>query len=191
MPRSQRPSSKRSANSTKNTAGDIVASPSTSDSAGPPSARSADTSVAPVSPPTGNALVKRKIGRPALTKAPEPFASEILAWISKGKTLLAYCEQKGKPARQTITGWFDIDEEFRGHYKAAREIGFEAMFEQCGEIADIEPETPVQAAWRRYQIDTKLKILRMANPAKYGEKVAVDHGGGITLNVITGVPDGE
>jgi hypothetical protein len=191
MPRSPTKSSKRSESSTKSTDGAIVASPKPSDSAGPPSARSAATSAAPLSPPTGNALVKRKIGRPALTKAPEPFASEVLAWISQGKTLLAYCEQKGKPARQTITGWFDLDPEFFSHYKAAREAGFEAMFEQCGEIADIEPETPVQAAWRRYQIDTKLKILRMANPAKYGEKVAVDHGGGITLNVITGVPDGE
>jgi hypothetical protein len=145
----------------------------------------------PLSQPTGNVPVKRKVGRPALTKAPEPFAIEILAWISQGKTLLAYCEQKGKPTRQTIVNWLDTDHEFLCHYKAARETGFEAMFEQCGEIADIEPETPVQAAWRRYQIDTKLKILRMANPAKYGEKVAVDHGGGIVLNVITGVPDGE
>jgi hypothetical protein len=191
MPRSQKPSSKKSGNSTKIKGGDIVVLPSTSISVGPPSAKSADTNVAPASPQTGNAPVKRKVGRPALTKAPEPFASEILAWISQGKTLLAYCEQKGKPARQTITGWFDVDPEFFSHYRAARENGFEAMFEQCGEIADIEPETPVQAAWRRYQIDTKLKILRMANPAKYGETVAVDHGGGITLNVITGVPDGE
>jgi hypothetical protein len=191
MPRSQRPSSKRSANSTKNTAGDIVASPNTSDSAGPPSAKSADTSVAPVSQPTGNALVKRRVGRPALTKAPEPLASEVLTWLAKGKTLTSVSHREGKPDRVTVFRWIQADPEFAQRYREARESGLEAMFEQCGEIADIEPETPVQAAWRRYQIDTKLKILRMANPAKYGEKVAVDHGGGITLNVITGVPDGE
>ena len=87
MPRSQRPSSKRSANSTKNTAGDIVASPNTSDSAGLLSARSADTSVAPASPPTGNALVKRKIGRP-----PEVVvyglidANGVIRYIGKAKS---------------------------------------------------------------------------------------------------------
>lgn len=82
----------------------------------------------------------------------------------------------------------DADQEFAAHYKAAREKGQEASLERCEEIADIEPETPVQAAWRKYQIDTKLKILRMTNPARYGEKVSVDHAGGISLTVTTGVP---
>ena len=87
--------------------------------------------------------------------------------------------------------WVDADSEFGRHYKAAREKGQEAALERCEEIADIEPETPVQATWRKYQIDTKLKILRMTNPARYAEKVSVDHGGGVTLNVITGVPDAD
>jgi len=87
--------------------------------------------------------------------------------------------------------WLEADEKFACHYKAAREQGQEAALERCEEIADIEPETPVQATWRKYQIDTKLKILRMTNPARYAEKVSVDHAGGITLNVITGVPDAD
>ena len=191
MPRSPTKSSKKSGSSTKNTDGAIVASQRRSDSAGPPSARFVDTSAVPLSQPTGSAPVKRKVGRPALTKAPEPLASEVITWLAQGKTLTAFSSRQGKPDRVTVFRWIQADPEFAQRYREAREAGLEAMFEQCGEIADIEPETPVQAAWRRYQIDTKLKILRMANPAKYGEKVAVDHGGGIVLNVITGVPDGE
>ena len=136
-------------------------------------------------------MKKRPVGRPRLEKAPEPFASEILAWLAQGRTLLAYCEQAGKPVRRTVIDWVDADPEFAAHYKAAREKGQEAMLERCEEIADIEPETPVQATWRKYQIDTKLKILRMTNPARYAEKVSVDHAGGVTLNVITGVPDAD
>jgi len=84
--------------------------------------------------------------------------------------------------------WLDADNDFACHYKAAREAGQEASLERCEELADIEPETPVQATWRKYQIDTKLKILRMTNPARYGEKVSVDHAGGVSLTVNTGVP---
>lgn len=135
--------------------------------------------------------MRRPRGRPRLEKAPEPVASEILAWLTKGKTLLSFCEQPGKPTRQTVMLWLEADEEFACHYKAAREQGQEAALERCEEIADIEPETPVQATWRKYQIETKLKILRMTNPARYGDKVAVDHGGGVTLNVITGVPHAD
>ncbi len=133
--------------------------------------------------------MRRKVGRPALTKAPEPLANEVLTWLAQGKTLTAFSSREGKPDRVTVHRWIQADPEFAQRYREARESGLDAMFEQCGEIADIEPETPVQAAWRRYQIDTKLKILRMANPAKYGDRVSLDHGGGIVLNVITGVPD--
>ncbi len=135
--------------------------------------------------------MRRPPGRPRLEKAPEPVASAVLEWIAKGRTLLSFCEQADAPDRQTILNWVEADPDFARHYKAAREQGQEAALERCEEIADIEPETPVQATWRKYQIETKLKILRMTNPARYGDKVAVDHGGGVTLNVITGVPHAD
>jgi len=145
-------------------------------------------------------MAKRKAGKPrgpgGRPKGTHVYdlptiKAEVLKWIAEGDTLLKYCEQPGKPDRQTILNWMDEDEEFARHYKASREKCHEAMLERCQNYANMEPETPVQATWRKYQIDTHLKILRMVNPARYGEKVNVDHNGGIQITLLTGVPDEE
>jgi hypothetical protein len=138
-------------------------------------------------------MAKRKPGRPkgsSLYDKPK-VKQEIIDWMTKGKTLLSFCEREGAPSRQVVLLWVDEDPVFASHYKAAQERRHEVMLEEVERIADIEPETPVQATWRKYQMDTKLKILRMVNPARYGEKVNVDHNGGIQITLLTGVPDEE
>lgn len=138
-------------------------------------------------------MAKRKRGRPkgsTLYDKPK-VKQEILDWIVKGDTLLAFCEREGAPSRPLVMLWLDEDPEFAKHYRACQEIRQEVMLEQVERIADIEPETPVQATWRKYQMDTKLKILRMTNPARYAEKVNHDVGGGIQITLLTGVPDEE
>jgi hypothetical protein len=39
------------------------------------------------------------------------------------------------------------------------------------------------------QIDTRLRLLGKWDPSRYGDRQAVAHEGGVTLHVITGVPD--
>ena len=70
----------------------------------------------------------------------------------------------------------------------ARDSGVDSIADECVELSDIEPADQVQAAWRRTQIDTRLKLLAKWSPKKYGDRTAVEHQGGISLTVVTGVP---
>jgi hypothetical protein len=188
MPRSQKPSSKKSGNSTKIKVGDIVVLPSTSISVGPPLAKSADTNVAPASPQTGNAPVKRRVGRPP-EPVPEHHAADLIAWLSNGKPLREWCRQEGKPHFTAVYDWMDKDEEFALRIARAREDGHDVIADQCVTLADTQPLDQVEVAWRRLQVETRLKLLAKWNPKKYGDRQQLEHGGGVILNVITGVPD--
>lgn len=190
MPRSQKPSSKKSGNSTKIKGGDIVVLPSTSISVGPPSAKSADTNVAPASPQTGNAPVKRKVGRPpGKLPVPQVEADSLVQWISEGRPLREWCRQEGNPEWRTVYDWMDKDEDFAARIARAREDGHDVIADECKELADTKPLDQVEVAWRRLQVETRLKLLAKWNPKKYGDRQQLEHGGGVILNVITGVPD--
>jgi hypothetical protein len=188
MPRSPRPSSKKSGSSTKNTDGAIVVSPKPSDSAGPLSARFVDISAVPLSQPTGNAPVKRKVGRPP-EPVPEHHAADLIAWLSNGKPLREWCRQDGRPHFTAVYDWMDKDEEFALRIARAREDGHDVIADQCVTLADTQPVDQVEVAWRRLQVETRLKLLAKWNPKKYGDRQQLEHGGGVILNVITGVPD--
>jgi hypothetical protein len=55
-------------------------------------------------------------------------------------------------------------------------------------LSDIQPLDQVEVAWRRLQVDTRLKLLAKWNPKKYGDRQQLDHGGNISIVVNTGVP---
>ena len=135
-------------------------------------------------------VIKRPVGKPK--RGPvmhNPKASEVLDWLASGGTLLEFAKRKGNPEVRTIHLWKEEDEEFAALYKVARDKGQEAMLEECKTLCDTEPTDAVQAAWRRLQVDTRMKCLRMWNPARWAERVDMNHSGGISLMVATGVPE--
>lgn len=138
----------------------------------------------------------RKTGMPvgAPPRGPvmqDPQAIELLEHLSSGGTLRSYCAEPGRPAVSTVHLWKEEDSEFSGHYRAARKRGQEALLEEAQALADIRPEDAVEGSWRRLQVDTRLRILRMWDPARWGERVQHEHAGGISLTVQTGVPHAD
>lgn len=85
----------------------------------------------------------------------------------------------------------DKDAEFDARIARAREDGYDVIADQCMALADDQPLDQVYVAWRRLQVETRLKLLAKWNPKKYGDRQAVAHEGGVTLNVITGVPHAD
>jgi hypothetical protein len=95
------------------------------------------------------------------------------------------------------------DEEFAKRFAHAREIGFDVIAEETLAIAntpvegvrieetDIGTKTVKEDALghRKLQIETRLKLLAKWNPKKYGDKLDLNHAGGISLVVSTGIPD--
>ncbi len=115
-------------------------------------------------------------------------ADAIVDWLAAGKTLRSYCRQDQSPSFFSVYDWMGKDEEFALRIARARDSGSDVIADQCIELADIEPTDQVQAAWRRTQIETRLKLLSKWSPKKYGDRTAVDHQGGVSLTVVTGVP---
>lgn len=123
------------------------------------------------------------MGRPS-TYTPE-IINAICERLSKGEPMAAICRDEGMPAPRTVRDWTASMPEVAAAIARAREDGFDALAEQCLDIAHNEThdwvmtqkgvitnETAVQRA--KLQIDTHLKLLAKWDPKRYGEKLAVE-----------------
>ncbi len=112
----------------------------------------------------------------------------IIDWLSHGKTLTDYCRIQHHPSTRTVYDWMQKSEDFASHIARARITGYDVIADECMKLADTPPTDQVQNNWRRLQIETRLKLLAKWSPDRYGERTAIDHAGGISLVVVTGVP---
>ena len=141
-------------------------------------------------------------GRPP-EAVPAEIATKICEWIANGKTLREWCRIEGNPTWTTVYRWMEKDEEFSHRIAHAREMGHDAIAEETLEIIDTKPEMAeswskeggsshrdgAHVTWLKNRAEQRMKLLAKWNPKKYGDKVGVQHEGGVTLNVVTGVPD--
>ena len=123
-----------------------------------------------------------KIGRPS-TYDPA-VATKICEQLSEGISLREICRQEGMPPWQTVYSWMERDASLVEAIARAREIGYDALAEECLKIADdgtndyVEGERGPQLNSEHIQrsklrIETRLKLLAKWNPKKYGERVQV------------------
>ena len=141
-----------------------------------------------------------KLGRP--TEKPDPvIVNEIIDWIAHGNTLRSYCRLKNKPNWRTIYNWLEKDDgDFIARFAHARDMGADAIAEECLEIIDSPPPLcgsegntrldPAAVQMQKNRVEARLKLLAKWNPKKYGEKVGVEAKGDINLTISTGLPQG-
>lgn len=153
----------------------------------------------PKSAATKDARKPQNAGKKSQTAKPEieVIKAEIVSWISSGKFLTQFCEKFGL-GRTTVYDWMQKDPVFAEQVARAREDGQEVFFEQAATIADEAPPADMNGrtdsgyvAWQKNRIWARLEMLKRMNPAKYGDKVNLNHEGGVTLNVVTGVSDDD
>lgn len=131
-----------------------------------------------------------KRGRPSsYTPA---IADEIIARISTGEPLRQICRDEHMPSWMSVYRWMDTDKDFSLRLAQAREKGEEAIAQECIAIADNadndwmevhgrEGETAYKLNGEHVQrsklrIETRLKLLAVWNPRKWGAKVDMNHG---------------
>lgn len=132
---------------------------------------------------------RRPVGRPK-ESVPEAVAAQILDCIANGESLRGWCRSgKDRPTYTTVYEWLRKDEQFSARFKEARRAGFDAIADECQIIATEPPTDQLELGWKKLQIDTRLRLLGKWDPSRYGDRQAVAHEGGVTLHVITGVPD--
>ena len=140
-----------------------------------------------------------KLGRPS-TKPDPVIVNEIIEWIAHGNTLRSYCRQKNKPNWRTIYNWLEKDDgDFIARFAHARDMGADAIAEECLEIIDAPPPLcgsegntrldPAAVQMQKNRVEARLKLLaKMEILKKYGERVGVEAKGDISLTISTGVP---
>lgn len=129
-----------------------------------------------------------RIGRPP-EPVPQDIAEEVLLWSYAGGSLVGFCKQPGKPGVRTVYDWMDKDPEFAAEYARAKLEGSHSLFDEAGEIADAATPETVQVA--KLRADHRYRACRARNPGIYGDKAQVEHQGGVSLRVVTGVPKPE
>ena len=118
----------------------------------------------------------------------DTLKNDLIDWVSTGQTVRAFCRLEGSPSWRTIYDWLSKDDDFASRFARARELGEDAIAQECLDIADtplvgIETEETDQGmkvkkgdmlGHRKLQIETRLKLLAKWNPKKWGEKVQTE-----------------
>lgn len=130
--------------------------------------------------------VPAPIGRPTLRT--DEVLDEIVGRLSQGEPLRQICRDDRMPSWQTFYRWKAEDETLSRRIAGAREAGFDAIAEECLEIADETAFDTVigdngdraNTEWisrSKLRVETRLKLLAKWDPKRYGDKVDVNHGG--------------
>jgi len=128
----------------------------------------------------------KKTGRPS--KYDPEIARQICEQLSEGIPLRQICrDNEGFPAWRTVYDWMGRDADLSASIARARDIGYDALAEECLLIADTPQFGQKQVmtdegtattiedmlGHRKLQIETRLKLLAKFHPTKYGDKTIV------------------
>jgi hypothetical protein len=122
-------------------------------------------------------------GRPATYD--KAIAKQMCEQLSEGIPLREICRQEGYPAWRTVYDWMGKDPDLAAAIARARDMGWDAMFEDCLRIADtpamgeivtddgekVTVKREDMLGHRKLQIETRLRMLAKFNPKKFGDKV--------------------
>ena len=120
----------------------------------------------------------------------QPLIDEICKRLSEGEPLAKICRDAHMPDRTTVFDWAKADEPTSQRIAQARVEGFDAIADECLEIADEttndfkpSPLGPIFDAEHvqrsKLRIETRLKLLAKWDPKRYGDKQQVEHSGSI------------
>lgn len=124
----------------------------------------------------------------------QEIADTICTRLAGGESLRAICRDDDMPSRQSVANWLAKDAEFFGQYVRARDVALDDMADELLEIADdgtndwmerkdadgstgpaVLNGEHVQRS--RLRVDTRKWVLSKLAAKKYGDKLALEHGG--------------
>lgn len=98
---------------------------------------------------------------------PEALVS-ICNEIAEGKSLRRICRER-ELSESSVRRWIAQSEEATAHSMRARELGCDALADECLEIADEKGGDPTE---KRIRIDTRLRLIGKWSQ-RYSDKLAV------------------
>lgn len=131
----------------------------------------------------------------------QAVADAICEEIADGKSLRSICAADDMPARSTVFKWLadPARSDFVDQYARAREAQAEALFEDILDIADDgsndytvkkRPDGSEYDAFdaehvqrSKLRVDARKWMVAKLAPKKYGDKLELEHSGGVNLTV--------
>ena len=132
----------------------------------------------------------------------EEVAAEFCERIAAGRVVAQVCRDPDMPHWRTVYKWMEQQPEFEAGVARAREIAAGILEAELLQIADetafdtVETDHGLKAdkewiARSKLRVETRQWLLQKTAPRLYGDKRQVEHQGGVSINVVTGVPDGD
>lgn len=139
---------------------------------------------------------------PHPSKRNDAIEHEILNRLARGEPLSAICRSDEKfPHPSVWRDWCESDQALAIAYARAREIGEDAIAEECLAIIDEPPARlvtdqgpridPADVHNRRLRFEGRLKLLAKWNPKRWGDRVDVTSNGEHALNIAAGIEEGS
>lgn len=123
-------------------------------------------------------------------KFTEELGDKILEGLAAFKSLRAVCREDGMPDPATVLNWVEDYPDFGQQYTRTRARAYQMLGEEILEDAHgMGEDSAVSVARARLVVDTKKWMLSKMLPKVYGDKLGVEHGGNIGIQVVTGVPE--
>lgn len=98
----------------------------------------------------------------------------ICEMMAEGKSLRSACKDLGL-AESSVRYWLNKDEDSFAHSARARELGCDALADECLEIAD----GPGDPADKRIKIDTRIRLIGKWSQ-RYSDKLTVNNNTTVT-----------
>ncbi len=119
----------------------------------------------------------------------QAIKDEICDRIAAGETLTAICEDVHMPKTSAISTWRKNDDQFEKHYLIARDCQSDRLRDELIDISDNTADQDVKYGSTVVQRDklraeTRKWLLSKELAHKYGEKMNVEHSGGVTQKRI-------
>lgn len=106
----------------------------------------------------------------------EAQLQEICNRMAEGKSLRAVCRELDF-AESSVRYWLNKSEEAFAHSARARELGCDALADECLEIAD---DDTIKAEDRRIRIDTRIRLIGKWSQ-RYSDKLTVKSESTVTV----------
>jgi len=132
------------------------------------------------------------------------LANLICERIASGESLREICKPEDFPDKSTVFRWIASNNEFRDQYARAKEAQAEAFADELLDIADdgtndwMARNGEDNAGWvangehiqrSKLRVDTRKWVMSKLLARKYGDKLDLNHGGGLEISVKRVVTD--
>lgn len=130
-------------------------------------------------------------------------AERICDALASGRSLRSICADDGMPDQTTVFAWLAKHDDFRQRYARAREAQADALLEEILQISDDgsndtytddngNTRTDYDVVARsKLRVDARKWAMAKMAPKKYGDKLDVEHGGSVTVEIRRYGPDDQ